>query len=258
MDNKKNKAVFLTGATKGLGKLLAESFHREGYSVIGTDLYPAEDIPAEISSLLKGYYSFDLSETEKIGHLVNKITERHKIDVLVNNAAILNFRFLKEYQDSEIEKTIKVNLISAILLVKSFMPHFVENRYGRIINISSSSSFRGFETGTVYTSSKAGVNLFKESFHRELRILKKKTNVDITINNVCPSRIHTEEYITENPGVDPKSLIEPDRVFSAIQKLVEGNLSGRMVTIFDAKFRKKLFIKDFRRFLKIHFLSVFS
>ena len=138
------------------------------------------------------------------------------------------------------------------------MPHFIENRYGRIINISSSSSFRGFETGTVYTSSKAGINLFKESFHRELFILRKKTNVDITINNVCPSRIHTEEYVSENPGVDHRSLIEPERVFSAINKLVEGNHSGRMVTIFDAKFRKRLFVKDFKRMLKIHFLSIFS
>lgn len=258
MENKKSKTVFLTGATMGLGKHLAKFFHREGYSVIGTDLYPAGEIPVEIFSLFKEYYPFDLSETEKIGHFVKTITERNKIDVLVNNAAILDFRYLKEYQESEIEKTIKVNLVSVILLVKAFMPHFIENRYGRIINVSSSSSFRGFETGTVYTSSKAGINLFKESFHRELFILRKKTDVDITINNVCPSRIHTEEYISENPGVDPKGLIEPERVFSAINKLVEGNLCGRMVTIFDAKFRKRLFVKDFKRMLQIHFFSIFS
>jgi short-subunit dehydrogenase len=258
LNNKKNETVFLTGATKGLGKLLAASFHREGYAVIGSDLYPAEEIPREVLSRFKEYYPFDLSETEKIGSFVKMITEKHKIDVIINNAAILDFRFLKEYQDSEIEKTIRVNLVSVILLVKSFMPHFIENRYGRIINISSSSSFRGFETGTVYTSGKAGLNLFKESFHRELSIVRKKTNVDITINNVCPSRIHTEEFIADNPGVDHSGLIDPERVFLAIQKLVEGNSCGKIVTIFDAKFKKKLFSKDFKRFVQIQFLSRFS
>jgi short-subunit dehydrogenase len=142
--------------------------------------------------------------------------------------------------------------------VKNFMPHFIENRYGRIVNISSSSSFRGFETGTVYTASKAGLNLFKEAFHRELSILRKKSGVDITINNVCPSRIHTEEYISDNPEVKPGSLIDPKRVFSAIQKLIEGSRSGQVVTIFDAKFRKKLLKKQLQRMFQTHFPSLTS
>jgi NAD(P)-dependent dehydrogenase (short-subunit alcohol dehydrogenase family) len=258
MEHKTNKTVFLTGATKGLGKLLAQSLHRDGFTIIASDLYPAEEIPEQVAVLFHDYFPFDLSNTLQIGDLTGQITSRHKIDILINNAAILDFRFLSGYEDQEIQRTIQVNLVSPILLVKNFMPHFIENDYGRIINISSSSSFRGFETGTVYTSTKAGLNLFKESFHKELRILRKKKGVDITINNVCPSRINTEEYLTENPGVDPGSLVSPERVFQAIRRLIDSKQSGRMVTIFDSKFRRKLLKKDIQRFFKTQFFSLFS
>ncbi|MFU8843278.1 MAG: SDR family NAD(P)-dependent oxidoreductase [Bacteroidales bacterium] len=258
MEYKKNKTVFLTGATKGLGKLLAQSLYREGFTIIASDLNPQEEVPEQVAALFHDYFAFDLSNTEKIGELAERIISRYKIDILINNAAILDFRFLSGYDDHEIERTVRVNLVSAILLVKNFMPHFIENNYGRIINISSSSSFRGFETGTVYTSTKAGLNLFKESFHKELRILRNKKGVDITINNVCPSRINTEEYLAENPEVDPGSLISPERVFLAIRKLIDSGQSGRMVTIFDPKFRRKLLKKDIQRFFKTHFFSFVS
>ncbi len=246
----KNKKILLTGATKGLGKLLAREFHKDNFDVIGTDLYKKEEVSQEALDNLTSYYQYDLSNNKDIGEFVKKLfTDHPNIEIIVNNAGILDFRFFDEYTDEEVLKTISVNLVASILIVKNCYPYFKERGNGKIINISSSSSFRGFETGCTYTPTKTGLNLFTESFKKELAILKKKKGIDITINNVCPGRIATEEYLAKNPQINPNTLISHKTVYQKIRNLITSDKNGEIIPIFPGKLKREIFKKEIKRFL---------
>lgn len=245
-----NKKILLTGATKGLGKLIASEFHKDKFVIVGTDIYKKEDIPAKIQTYFTEYYPYDLSNSKGIKEFISKIfTDHPDINIVINNAGILDFRFLDEYTDDEILKTIAVNLTAAILIIKNSHPFLKENGHGKIINISSSSSFRGFETGCSYTPTKTGLNLFTESFKKELGILKKKKGIDITINNVCPGRIATEEYLAENPQINPKTLVSHKTVYDKIIGFINSDRNGEIIPIFPGKLKREILKKEIKRFL---------
>ena len=247
---KKNLKVLITGVSGGVGKLLTREFQNSRFDVIGTDLPREEELPEEFVTSLAGYYAFDLTRTGEIPTLVESVFSDHPdISILVNNAGILDFRYFHEYTEEELLHVYQVNLIAAILMVRACMPYFERKKYGRIINISSSSSFRGFETGTLYTSSKVGLNLFTEAFSKELDIRKRSTPFDITINTVCPGRIATEEYLRENPGVDPRSLLSHEKVFHHILRFIQGDINGEIRPIFPGKLKREILMKEIRRFL---------
>jgi len=246
----KNKKVLLTGATKGFGKLIAEEFKNDNYDVIGTDLFVESEIVKETLEIFTDYYQYDLSDNKGISEFIKKIFSDHpEIEIIVNNAGILDFRFFDEYTDDEILKTISVNLAASILIVKNCYPFFKERGNGKIINISSSSSFRGFETGCTYTPTKTGLNLFTESFKKELAILKKKKGIDITINNVCPGRIATEEFLAENPKTNPDTLVSHKTVYNKIKNLLNSDKNGEIIPIFPGKLKREILKKEIKRFL---------
>lgn len=244
------RKVLITGASKGLGILLSKELMNNNYEVIASDIYNEDELSKEAKEYFSSYYPFDLSNSLNVRQFVKQIfTDHPEIEIIINNAGILNFRFLDEYTDEDVLKTISVNLASAVLIIKNSIPFLKENRKGRIINVSSSSSFRGFETGCAYTPTKAGLNLFTESFRKELAILKKKTGIDITINNVCPGRIATKEFLEENPKVKPKSLVSHVAVFNKIISLINSNKNGEIIPLFPGKLKREILKKEIKRFL---------
>jgi NAD(P)-dependent dehydrogenase (short-subunit alcohol dehydrogenase family) len=254
-EKKQHNKVLITGATKGLGRLLAQYFYESGFQVIGTDLYESNEIPEEVKSFFSDYFAFDLRDLKSIPKFLDTVLGKHDIDIVVNNAGILDFRFLEDYDDDEVIDTINVNLTSVMLIIKNILPHFLKKKYGRIINISSNSAYRGFETGSTYTPTKAGINLLTESFGNELEVMKHKTDFDITINAVCPSRIETEEYLDANPEVQSRQLISGKRIYKEILRFIQNKKNGQIVHLFSSKYkihylRQKLFVESVRILFK--------
>lgn len=248
--NDSNKKVLLTGATKGFGKLLARELKNDNYVVIGTDVFKETEIDKESIENISSYYQYDLSDNKGISDFVAKIfTDHPDIEIIINNAGILDFRFFDDYTDEELLKTISVNLAASILIIKNSYPYFKEKGSGKFINISSSSSFRGFETGCAYTPTKTGLNLFTESFKKELAILKKKKGISITINNVCPGRIATEEFLAENPKVNPTTLVSHKTVYEKIIGFINSDKNGEIIPIFPGKLKREILKKEIKRFL---------
>lgn len=128
--------------------------------------------------------------------VINEVIKRYgRIDVLVNNAGIYPSKSFLDMTLEDWDGVINVNLRGVFIVTRHVAPHMVRQRYGRIINISSTASLRGVAQLTHYCASKGGVDSFTRALAAEL------AEHGITVNAVNPG-------ITETPGTKMLGLLE--------------------------------------------------
>ena len=140
MKSLKNKTVWITGASGGIGKEMAIQMANAGAKIILT-ARSVEKLNA-IKDSLKGdghlICPMDLSKTEEIPSTVKKVVAKAKtIDVLVNNAGISQRSLAKDTQLEVDRKIMELDYFSKVILTKSLLPHMIENQQGLIVSISS-------------------------------------------------------------------------------------------------------------------------
>jgi 3-oxoacyl-[acyl-carrier protein] reductase len=183
------RVVIVTGAWRGLGRKMAECFHERGASVGVNvrDRARAEELAASIGERALAVPG-DIAVTGVAEEIVRMTLERFgRVDVVVNNAALaLSTRFADLTAD-EWRAALEVNLTAPFLLTKAALPAMQAQRYGRIINISSSAG-RMVSTlgGAHYTASKTGLLGLTRAAAKELG------KFGITVNAICPGMIDTE------------------------------------------------------------------
>src|SRR5215211_7155207 len=190
------RVAVVTGAWRGLGRAVAERLHERGASVAVNvrDRERAEALAKEI-----GERAFaapgDIAADGAPDEIARRTLERFgRIDILVNNAALpLSTRFA-DLTAEEWRRTIEVNLTAPFLMTKAVLPAMKTQRYGRVVNISSSAG-RMVSTlaGAHYTASKAGLLGLTRASAKELGPF------GITVNAICPGMIDTE-LTHENAG----------------------------------------------------------
>lgn len=185
-----NKVVLVTGASRGIGKSIAQELGKCGTVVIGTAT--SENGACNITKYLqeagvagKGLV-LDVSSEESIEQcLAQTIEQFGNIGILVNNAGITRDTLLMRMKLEQWEEVYKTNLRSVFLLSKACLRAMMKNKYGRIINISSIIGTTGNPGQTNYASAKAGMYGFTKSLAREVG------NRGITVNCVSPGFIRT-------------------------------------------------------------------
>ena len=222
--------VLVTGATRGLGQMLALRLVDEGYRVIGTGRgnTPPSDWPA-LEKLI--YASLDLEDTDFHSFILNLQESHGPLYALVNNAASGLGRVLATMHESEITKLVAVNLTSTILLTKDAIRSMLLQETGRVVNVASVIATTGFKGLSVYGATKAGLLGFTQSLAREVGA------AGITVNSVSPGFMETEmtsgmgsadlERIRRRSPM--KRLITPNDVAGVIKLLLseEGaNITG--------------------------------
>ncbi|MFP3028956.1 MAG: 3-oxoacyl-ACP reductase FabG [Arsenophonus sp.] len=182
------KIALVTGASRGIGRSIAELLAERGAKVIATAT-SQEGIKA-ISSYLgdkgKGYL-LNVTDTESIDSTIAKIYEEFdEIDILVNNAGITSDNLLLRMKKEDWSRVIDTNLTSIFSLSKAIMHSMIKKRYGRIISIGSVVGTLGNAGQANYAVSKAGVIAFSKSLAREV------ATRGITVNVVSPGFIETD------------------------------------------------------------------
>jgi len=184
------KTVLITGASRGIGKAILESFNNDYFIVgTGTSESSVQRILENINSMnIEGdSFKLDLNDRDSIKDLTSLLDSKEiHPDVLINNAGITRDNIMLRMQEDEWDNVINVHLNGQYLLIKSFIKKMVKNRWGRIINISSTSAVLGNKGQANYAAAKAGIEAMSRSLARELG------SRNINVNCVAPGFIETD------------------------------------------------------------------
>ena len=184
------KTVLITGASRGIGKAILESTNKEYFIVgTGTSESSVQSILENINSMnIEGdSFKLDLGDRDSIKELSSLLNSKEIYpDILINNAGITRDNIMLRMQEDEWDDVIDVHLNGQYLLIKSFIKKMVKNRWGRIINISSTSAVLGNKGQANYAAAKAGIEAMSRSLARELG------SRNINVNCVAPGFIETD------------------------------------------------------------------
>ncbi len=225
MSELNNKTSLITGGTSGIGKAIAELFAKNDSKVIILDI---DKNGEKTASSLNGYfYQADLTKQDQTENIINQIKNDHeKIDILINNAGYQTIKKIEDLHNEIWNSMLQIMLTTPFQLIKSVLPTMKNNKWGRIINISSIHGLVASPFKSAYISAKHGlIGLTKT-------IALETGDYGITSNAICPAYVKTnltEKQITdqakilnikesefiEKVALGPaaiKSLIEPDEV----------------------------------------------
>lgn len=188
----KNKTIFITGGSRGIGKEVALKFAENGYNIVTnyvSDKTDVEGLKKEFEE--KGIKSLiikaDVTNSDEIESLAKKAIEEFEgIDVLVNNAGITKDNLLMRMSEEEFSKVIDVNLKGTYIVTKIVSRYMMKKRQGSIINLSSVVGVVGNAGQCNYSASKAGIIGFTKSIAKEL------ASRNIRANAVAPGFIETD------------------------------------------------------------------
>ena len=187
------KTALITGASRGIGKGIAEIFAKNGCNIAFTYASSVEKAMAfeqELTSLygvkVKGYQSDAANFNQSMALAETVIADFGKIDCLINNAGITRDTLMLRMTEEQWDDVINTNLKSAFNLTKAFLKHFLGNRAGSIINMTSVVGVMGNAGQANYAASKAGMIGFTKSIAKELG------SRNVRCNAVAPGFIETE------------------------------------------------------------------
>jgi len=192
----KGKTVLITGESRGVGLGLGLYFLENNATVIGLsrvcpeslcNLPGVSDIPIEMTNVHSFIWNnCDLSDIDSIMGVFQMLTEQKiKIDICINNAAVLTSQYILKMPLQKITDMVNVNLIAPILVSRE-AAKLMRNEYGRIINISSMAVALEPQGDSVYAAAKAGLNIFTNIIAKELNFM------NITCNTLAISAIETD------------------------------------------------------------------
>jgi len=212
------KVAIVTGAGSGIGRGIAFIFAKEAAKVVVNDINgkAAEEVAKEIKAQGKEAIAVpaDVSRNDQVEAMVKKTLETFgRIDILVNNAGYGGEHIgITELTEADWDRTYEINLKAHFLTCRAVMPHMINQKSGKIINISSIAGKTGSPMILHYSATKAGVINLTQSLARELAPYR------INVNAICPGLLWTAMWVklaekigASNPlmtGMQPRAIFE--------------------------------------------------
>ena len=216
--------ALITGAGQGIGRAIAIAFSMRDTRVVVADINgpSASKVKQEIQGVGKKALAIevDVSSEPSVTMMIKRTLEEFgTIDVLVNNAGIYPSTSIEELTNQSWDQVIGTNLTGAFLCSRAAVPIMLEKKKGRIINVSSTTAFRGAQNCAHYAASKAGLIGFTKALALEL------APAGITVNVICPGLTDTAQprgHMTDQELYAKKERVPLGRIAQP-----EDILSGR-------------------------------
>jgi 3-hydroxybutyrate dehydrogenase len=193
------KVAAITGGTRGIGRAIAEAYHREGAKVVMNGRTPAKGHQA-LDEMGGGdslhFIAGDVKTRDDCEALIKGTVDRFgRIDILVNNAGgAANHAPVAQLTDESLQDALLWNLWSTFWCSRAALQHMLPQKWGRIINISSLEGKCGKPGVSTYVTAKHAINGLTKSLAQEVG------TEGITVNSLCPGAIETDVMMAEGPG----------------------------------------------------------
>jgi short-subunit dehydrogenase len=211
---KKEMNVLITGASRGLGKSVAEHFAAEGANLILCARSMEHTIPWQ-QQLIKQYgitvssFELDVRDIEKIRSFAGQLSSAGiEIDILVNNAGSYVPGSVWNEPEGQLEEMLQVNLLSAYHLTRAIVPAMIKRQSGHIFNMASIASFMAYPNGGSYSISKYALAGFSKNLREELK------TYGIKVTTVYPGAAYTPSW--ESAGIPEERFMKATDVAAMI------------------------------------------
>ena len=236
----KQKIAIVTGASRGIGREVAKELAESGITVIANYNKSEEEAKKlqqelEEQNFKLEIFKADVSKREDVKKLVEYTIEKYgKIDILINNAGISEYKLFTDETDEDWDKLINTNLYSAFAMSQEVIPNMVHNKKGCIINISSIWGIVGGSLEVLYSISKAGLDGMTKALAKEVG------PSNIRVNSIAPGMINTkmnskftEKEIEEIKEEIPlERLGNPQDIAKCVKWLIDDNYTtGQVISI---------------------------
>ncbi len=185
------RIAIVTGASRGIGRAIAERLAADGRHValMSRSEAPLNDLKSSIEAAggAASVYAVDVGDGPALAAAVERVAADHgRLDIVVNNAGITRDNLLMRMSDEEFDEVIRVNLRSAFVACRAAARPMMKGRFGRIVNISSTSGVVGNSGQANYAAAKAGLIGLTKTLARELG------GKGVTANVIAPGFIETD------------------------------------------------------------------
>lgn len=234
------KVAIITGSSRGIGREIAKTLARKGITVVA-NYNKSEEAAKELKQELEeegikiDIIKADVSKREDAKKLVEFTLNKYgKVDILINNAGISEYKLFTDETDEDWNKIINTNLYSAFAMSQEVIPNMVHNKNGCIINMSSAWGVVGGSLEVIYSVSKAGLDGLTKALAKELG------PSNIRVNSIAPGMIYTKmnekfskEELKEIEEEIPLGKIgKPSDIAKCIEWLIEDKYTtGQVISI---------------------------
>lgn len=227
------KRALLTGASSGIGLAIARRLLQDGYDVTGLSRRGQVDA---LSDKRFQEIRIDLSDLDGVATRLGELLQRQEFDCFIHAAGAGHFGSIEQYSIVQIEASIRLNLLSGMIICRSLVPQMRRRGRGRIVFMGSESGLQAGSKGGLYSAAKFGLRGFCQS----LRLDCASDGIQVSLIN--PGMVRSPFFNSQSfaPGAKPENAIEVDDIATAVAQILQSspnividevNLSPRVKSI---------------------------
>ena len=220
----KGKTALITGATRGIGKAIADDFLAVNANLIltGTNIKQIKELNSRFKNQVEynvRYIHADFSDLNGIERFINEIKKFERIDICINNAGINQINLVEDTTSEDYQKLMNINLNAPFMICKQLAPIMKEAGYGRIVNIASIWSVITKSKRSLYTTAKAGLVGMTKTLSVELapfNVLVNAISPGFTMTELTQSTLTKEEIKKISKQIPANRFAQPEEISKVV------------------------------------------
>jgi 3-oxoacyl-[acyl-carrier protein] reductase len=233
------KTALITGATRGIGKAIADEFVKSGAKVLltGTQKIEIDQLNSENDNQAVKWLLADFSTPDNIDSFIQELINIDSIDICVNNAGINIIKPFDKVSKDEYERLMSVNLTAPVRIVQSLIPKMKKQNFGKIVNIASIWSIISKTSRSLYTTSKTSLVGFTKAIAVEYassNILINAVSPGFTLTELTKQSLSLDEITQLSEQIPIQRFAEPNEIAKTVLFLcsdLNTYITGQNITV---------------------------